>query len=205
MTRGRVIAAGAPLARADKAVIMLHGRGATAPDILSLTDHLKGDDLAYLAPQAPDKSWYPFSFLAPLEQNEPHLSAALAVVGAVLESVSKEGLTPERVVLLGFSQGGCLALEFAARNARRYAGVVGLSAGLIGPENAPRDYSGSLAGTPVFLGWGDVDEHIPLNRVKEPTSVLRKLGAEVTQRIYPGMGHGINEDEIDHVRRMLET
>jgi len=205
MTRPRVISAGVPLARADKAVIMLHGRGATAADILSLTDHFPEKDLAYVAPQAPGNSWYPYSFLAPLDQNEPALSEALATVGKLIDNMGSDGVTPERVVLLGFSQGGCLALEYAARHARRYAAVIGLSAGLIGPEHTERNYAGSLQGTPVFLGCGDRDGHIPLARVEASRAVLRGLGGEVKQRIYRGMGHGINDAEIAEVRSMLQT
>jgi len=205
MTRPRLISAGVPLARADKVVIMLHGRGATAADILTLTDHFETSDLAYVAPQAPGNSWYPYSFLAPLDRNEPALSQALAMVGELIDGVAKEGITPERVVLLGFSQGGCLALEYAARHARRYAAVIGLSAGLIGPQDTPRDYAGSLAGTGVFLGCGDMDDHIPLERVKVSTKVLRSLGGDVKERIYRGMGHGINDDELLHVQNLLEA
>src|SRR5262245_6331714 len=205
MTRPRLMSAGVPLARADKAVIMLHGRGATAADILSLTDHFEQNDIAYVAPQAPGNSWYPYSFLAPLDQNEPALSQALATVGDLIDGMAKDGIAPERVVLLGFSQGGCLALEYAARHARRYAAVIGLSAGLIGPENTPRDYTGSLTGAPVFLGCGDIDDHIPLERVKESTKVLRRLGGDVKERIYRGMGHDINDDELLQVGSLLEA
>jgi phospholipase/carboxylesterase len=199
------MSAGVPLARADKAVIMLHGRGASAADILTLTDHFDTSDLAYIAPQAPGNSWYPYSFLAPLDRNEPALSQALALVGELIDGVAKEGIAPERVVLLGFSQGGCLALEYAARQARRYAAVIGLSAGLIGPQDAPRDYAGSLAGTGVFLGCGDMDDHIPLERVKESTRVLRSLGGDVKERIYRGMGHSINDDELLQVQSLLQA
>jgi phospholipase/carboxylesterase len=199
----RAVRAGAPLQRARSAMILLHGRGASAEDMLSLADAFAQPDIAYVAPQAPGHTWYPYSFLAPVVQNEPALSRALGIVGNVLDGLVGNGFAPERVVLLGFSQGGCLALEYAARNARRYAAIVGLSAGLIGQENTPRDYAGSLAGTPVFLGCSDVDGHIPLWRVHESTKVMRALGGKVTERIYPGMGHTINDDELETVRHML--
>src|SRR5690349_18193124 len=198
-----VLAGGAPLKGARAAAILVHGRGASARDILSLGDEFGQDDVAYLAPQAANGSWYPYSFLAPLAQNEPHLSNALGVVAATLDHLAREGFAPERVALIGFSQGGCLALEYAARNAKRYGAVAGLSAGLIGPPGTPRDYKGSLAGTPVFLGCSDVDGHIPLARVNESRDVLGALGAKVTERIYPGMGHSINADEIAHLVKLL--
>jgi len=198
-----VLSAGAPLARARAAVILLHGRGASAASMLELAEVFAQPDLAFLAPQAPGHTWYPLSFLAPLTANEPALSRALATVGDTVGEVIADGLAPERIVLLGFSQGGCLALEYAARNARRYGGLVGLSAGLIGPPGTPRNYAGSLAGTPAFLGCSDVDAQIPLARVHESTQALRALGGEVTERIYPGMGHTINDDEVDAVREVL--
>ena len=198
-----VLSAGAPLRRARAAVILLHGRGASAEGMLELAEVFAQPDLAFLAPQAPGHTWYPLSFLAPLAANEPALSRALATVGDTVGEVIADGLAPERIVLLGFSQGGCLALEYAARNARRYGGLVGLSAGLIGPPGIPRQYAGSLAGTPAFLGCSDVDAHIPLARVHESTQALRALGGEVSERIYPGMGHTINDDEVDAVRALL--
>jgi phospholipase/carboxylesterase len=198
-----IVSSGAPLARARAAAILVHGRGSNAEDILGLADEFAQDDIAYLAPRAPGGSWYPYSFLAPLEQNEPHLSRALATLGAVLEQVAREGFTPERVALIGFSQGGCLALEYVARNAKRYGAVAGLSAGLIGPPGTPRNYAGSLASTPVFLGCSDIDSHIPLARVHESRDVLTRMGAAVTERIYPGMGHTVNSEEIEHVSRLL--
>lgn len=199
----QVLAAGAPLDLARAAAIMLHGRGGSAEDILSLAAELGFDDIAYLAPQAANHTWYPYSFLSDLAQNEPHLGNALGVVGVTLDHLAREGFPAERVALIGFSQGGCLALEYAARNAKRYGAVAGLSAGLIGPPGTPRTYPGSLAGTPVFLGCSDVDGHIPLARVHESRDVLGKLGADVTERIYPGMGHTINADEIEHVVKLL--
>src|SRR5262245_19056136 len=196
--------AGAPLKDARAAFVMLHGRGDRAEDILSLAGEFRQADLAYLAPQAPGDTWYPLSFLAPLEQNEPYLSRSLAIVDTVVRDLDGRGLTSDRVVLMGFSQGGCLALEYVARNARRYGGVAGLSAGLIGPPGLTRDYQGSLGGTPVFLGCSDIDSHIPLERVHVSTQVLTALNAIVTERIYPRMQHTINHDEIGQVRRLLE-
>jgi phospholipase/carboxylesterase len=194
---------GAPLTRAKAAMILLHGRGATAEGMLDLADVFAQPDMAYLAPQAPGRTWYPYSFLAPIEQNEPHLSRALAQVDTLVDELGQQGFGSEKIVLLGFSQGGCLALEYAARNARRYGAVIGLSASLIGPEGTPRDYRGSLAGTRVVLGCSDVDAHIPLQRVKESSRVLGTLGGDVVERIYPGMGHTINDDEIAQVRAAL--
>lgn len=160
-------------------------------------------DLHYLAPQAPGGSWYPYSFLAPLADNEPALWRALATLAALSDGLGEAGFPPERTAILGFSQGGCLGLEYVARNARRCGAVVGLSAGLIGPEGTPRGYGGSLAGTPAFLGCSDVDPHIPLDHVRQTTRVLRRLGAEVAERIYPGMGHIIEDDEIREARKLL--
>lgn len=200
----RLLLAGTPLQKARAAAIMVHGRGASAEDILSLGAELGQTDVAFLAPQAEGHGWYPYSFLAPLAENEPYLGNALATVGATVEHLAKEGFAPERIALIGFSQGGCLALEYAARHARRFGAVAGLSAGLIGPPGTPRDYAGSLAGTPVFLGCSDVDGHIPLARVHETRDVLTRMGATVTERIYPGMGHAVNADEIAAVTLLLK-
>ncbi|WP_316975560.1 alpha/beta hydrolase [Shumkonia mesophila] len=198
-----VLTAGSPLASAAGAVVLLHGRGAGPEDMLGLAEALGRPDLAFLAPQAPGRTWYPYSFLAPLADNEPALTQALARVDATVADLGRAGFSPERIVLAGFSQGACLALEYAARHARRYGGVAALSGGLIGPKGTARDYAGSLAGTPLFIGCGDRDGHIPLWRVQESTGVLEGLGAEVAERIYPGMGHTVNDDEIRHVRALL--
>ena len=200
-----VLTAGEPLDRAHAAMILIHGRGASAEDILTLAGEFDGTGFAFLAPQAAGHTWYPNSFLAPIPSNEPGLSSGLAAIAALLERVGGAGIAPERTILLGFSQGACLALEFAARNARRYGGVAGLSGGLIGPDGAPRDYPGSLDGTPVFLGCSDVDPHIPAARVSESAAVLRRLGGEVTDRLYPGMGHTVNRDEIAAVQGLMEA
>lgn len=198
-----IIVAGEPFASAKAALVMVHGRGATAEDILTLADVLDVAGYALLAPQAAEYQWYPQSFLAPLEQNEPWLSSALAKVGSVLAQVAAAGIPAERTVLLGFSQGACLSLEYIARNAQRYGGVAGLSGGLIGPDGAPRDYQGSLADTSIFLGCSEVDPHIPAARVRQTATVLESLGAQVTMRLYPGLGHTVNRDEADAVNRLL--
>jgi phospholipase/carboxylesterase len=195
--------AGRPVEEAAGAMVMVHGRGATAESILELRHELGSPELAYVAPQAAGYTWYPYSFMAPMERNEPGLSSGLAQLGEVLAGLEAAGIPPERTILLGFSQGACLSLEFAARNARRYGAVVGLSGGLIGPPGTPRDYPGGFAGTPVFLGCSDRDPHIPRERVDESAEVLRRMGAEVTERIYPAMGHTVNEDELEFVRTLI--
>jgi predicted esterase len=195
--------AGSPLNVAQAAMVMIHGRGATADSILTLAPALNHAGFAYLAPQARGNTWYPYSFLAPMQQNEPGISSGMAAIAEVLLEVTSAGIPPERTMLLGFSQGACLTLEYAARHARRYGGVVGLSGGLIGPDGTPRDYAGSLEQTPVFLGCSDVDTHIPVERVRLSEQVMRQLGGNVTSRIYPGMGHLINDDELSAVRAMM--
>ena len=197
-----VLEAGERLGQARAAMILVHGRGATAEDIMTVAAELAHTGFAYLAPQAAGNAWYPNPFTAPLEANEPYLSSALDVVETVLARV-EESIPAERVILLGFSQGACLTLEFAARHARRYGGVVGLSGGLIGPDGSPRDYPGDFSGTPVFLGCSDVDPHIRKDRVVEAADVFSRMGAQTTIRLYPGMGHTVNQDEIDSVRELV--
>ena len=196
--------AGPALAQADAVGILVHGRGGSAEDVLGLAAEIGGDRTAWLAPQATSNEWYPYSFLAPIESNEPWLSSALALLDRLVARSSEAGLTPDRVILLGFSQGACLSAEYAARRARRYGGLVLLSGGLIGPPDTPRDYKGSLAGTPVFLGCSDVDPHIPVGRVHETAQVLERMGAEVDERIYPGLGHTVVDDEVVAARAIVE-
>ena len=198
-----VLMRGVLLDQAQAAMIMIHGRGASAEDILELAPELDHSGFAYLAPQAANHTWYPYPFTAPLDRNEPYLSSALERVGEVVAQVGAAGIPPERTLLLGFSQGACLTLEWLARNARRYGGVAGLSGGLIGPDGTPRDYPGALDGTPVFLGCSNVDPHIPKTRVELSAQVLERLGGVVTLRIYPNMGHTVNMDEIAFVRQMM--
>jgi predicted esterase len=200
-----VLARGAKPEDARLAVILIHGRGASTEDILGLAHELRLPDILYLAPQAAGNTWYPYSFLSPIERNEPFLSSALEVIERLGDLAGRQGFGPERLGFLGFSQGACLALEFAARHARRYAGVIGFSGGLIGPPGTSRDYQGSFDGTPVFLGCSDVDSHVPLERVNESAGVFRRMGAAVDERIYPRMGHTVNRDEIDAVRALFSA
>ena len=172
--------------------------------MIDLSNTIGLDDVAYMAPQAAGNTWYPLSFLAPMAQNEPGLSSGLSVLAGLVAALEGGGVASTRIALLGFSQGACLTLEFAARHARRYAAVVGLSGGVIGPPGTPRNYNGSLGGTPVLLACSDVDAHIPLERVHESTTVFRALGGVVDERIYPGMGHLVTEEEIELVRALLE-
>lgn len=200
-----VLQSGAPIESARRAAIFIHGRGASAEDILGIAPELGTEDVAYLAPQAAGKTWYPYSFLSPIPQNEPGLTSALNVIAGLVASLASQGHTSERVIILGFSQGACLGLEFAARHAKRYAAVVAFSGGLIGPPGTPRTYSGSLANTPVFLGCSDVDPHIPVERVHESTEVFRRMGARVDERIYTRMGHTINADELAAARELVRA
>lgn len=201
----QVVNSGKPLAEAQAAMILVHGRGATAVSILELANELHHPEFAYLAPQAADNTWYPYSFLAPMTQNEPGLSSGLQAIGELVDQVAAAGIPADRLVLAGFSQGACLASEFVARDARRYGGLLAFSGGLIGPPGTPRDYDGSLAGTPVFLGCSDVDFHIPLERVVETAVVFTKLGANVNKQIYPNMGHTIVQDEIDQANQIMQA
>lgn len=194
---------GASLDDAQAGLVLLHGRGASAQGMLRLADDLDVPDVAHLAPQARMRSWYPQSFMAPRDQNEPELASALATIGDVLGRLEDAGIGPERTVLLGFSQGACLATTYAAQTPQRYGGVVGLSGGLIGPEGATFEYDGSLDGTPAFLGCSDQDPYIPRERVEETADVLQAMGGEVTMHIYEGLGHTINDDERQHVRSLL--
>lgn len=199
------LVAGAPSGTAKAAIILVHGRGATPESMLPLAEAFGHDDIRYLAPRASGNTWYPNSFLAPIETNEPFLSSALALLAALVARLEAEGFPSERVGIVGFSQGACLTAEFIARNARRYDMAAILTGGLIGPAGTPRSYPGSLAGTPVFLGSSDIDPHVPLERVRETRDVLAALGAEVDLRIYPGMGHTVNDDEIAAVRALVAT
>ncbi len=184
-------------------LLLIHGRGASARDVLALGREIGVRQVACVAPQAAGNAWYPHSFLSPLAQNEPGLSSALRALGRLIDMLGDQGVDTNRIALLGFSQGACLALEFAARHPARYAGLFALSGGLIGPRGTPRNYTGSLEGTPVFLACSDTDPHVPLDRVHESADVLRRMNATADERIYPGMGHTVIEDEIVAIRRTI--
>lgn len=199
LTRGR------PLAEARAAVIMVHGRGASPQSILELAQAIPHPDVAYLAPGAVGGTWYPQSFMAPIAANEPGISSGISVIHALIEQVVAAGIPEERIILLGFSQGACLASTSAQRRPKRYGGVVVLSGGLIGPPSVEWSTDGDFAGTPIFLGCSDVDAHIPEARVLASAAHLESMGAEVTCRIYRGFGHAVNEDEIAFMRELVAS
>lgn len=194
---------GVPLSEAVGAVVLLHGRGGSAQDILSLAQPLYHAGLAYLAPQAASNSWYPFSFLAPIAENEPWLTSALKKVSATIKLAHDAGIASERVFLCGFSQGACLSTEFVARNPAKYGGLIAYTGGLIGPPDADLTHAGDLNQTPIFLGSGDPDPHVPWERVAKSAEILRNMNASVTARRYPGLPHTINSEELDFGRRLI--
>jgi len=199
----QLLTAGTPLEEADAAMVLVHGRGASARSILQMGGQFHRDGLALLAPQAAGNTWYPTSFLEPVERNEPGRSSGLQAVADAITAANDAGIGTENVIVGGFSQGACLATEFVARTPRRYGGVVALSGGLIGEAIDADDYEGDLEGTPAFLGCSDVDPHIPVERVHVTADVLEQLDADVEKRIYEGMGHSVNDDEVEYVSGMV--
>jgi phospholipase/carboxylesterase len=193
----QLVTAGTPLSAATAAIVFVHGRGATAQSIVQMGRQIGQDGVAYLAPQAARNTWYPNSFLAPVERNEPGRTSGLQAVGTAVADAREAGLDREQVVLCGFSQGGCLASEFVARDPKRYGGLVAWSGGLIGADIDPTEYEGSVDGMPAFFGCSDEDPHIPAERVHESADVFEELDADVTKRLYPGMGHEVNRDELE--------
>jgi predicted esterase len=185
-------------------MILLHGRGASAEDILSLAAEVHQPGFAYLAPQAAGSTWYPYRFTAPTSSNEPWLSSALRVVGGLFDHLRQSGISPEQVLLLGFSQGACLALEYAKRNPRRYGGLAGLSGGLIGAEEELTPVDGSMDSTPVFLGCSENDPHIAAERVRRSAEIFESAQSQVTMRLYPLLGHTVNQEELEIVKKMME-
>ena len=197
MHKQNIQTAGKSLKDAEKVLIMIHGRGADARDILGVASYLNVSEYALQAPEATNNTWYPYSFMAKPEQNEPWLSSALDLLKAMVDEVTKEGIIAENIYFLGFSQGACLALEFAARHAQRLGGVVALTGGLIGDTINPENYSGNFNGTPIFLGTGNPDPHVPVERVKESADILEKMNAKVHFKVYDGRPHTISQDEIE--------
>lgn len=199
-----IATAGAKIENAEIAMILIHGRGASAQSILLFADEFDRDFIHYRALQANGHTWYPQSFMAPKEINEPGISSGLQAIYDQIESIKDKGIPTEKIVLLGFSQGACLCTEFAARHPRKYGAVIGLSGGLIGEEVDPDNYSGTLEQTPVFLGCSDRDPHIPIERVNETEDIFSRSEADVTKKIYQGMGHTVNEDEIERIIKILD-
>jgi phospholipase/carboxylesterase len=203
MHKKQIITAGKKLEDASNVLIMVHGRGGSAEDILSLTDHLEVKDFALIAPQATSHSWYPYSFLMIPSQNEPWLSSALELLDEIVNDIVLKGISKEDIYFLGFSQGACLTLEFVTRHASKYGGVVAFTGGLIGDKVYEENYSGDFSGTPVFIGSSDPDPHVPVERVNESAVMLERMGAIVTKKIYKGMGHTINQDEISLANKII--
>ncbi len=199
-----ILVMGNPRGRPRVAVIVLHGRGETAMAALWLHWQLTCPDAIFVAPQAAHGSWYPGTFTMPPESNEPYLSSGLALLAQIQHRLAAIGLPPERTIWLGFSQGGCLALEYVVRHPRRYGGVAALSSGLMGARRAAGDSGGSLAGTPVFLGCSEADFHVPRSRVERTAQVLQEMGGAVRLRLYPGLDHAVNQDELREIRRMVD-
>ena len=193
----QIITAGTPITQAKKALIMLHGRGASANSIMSLSGHLTLPDTAIIAPQAAQNSWYPYSFMAPVENNEPALSSALTVIDEVVNDIVTQGISKENIYFLGFSQGACLTLEYVARHGDTYSGVIAFTGGLIGEELDITKYSGDFGGTPILISTGDPDPHVPLSRVEESVAQLKVMNASVLLKVYKGRPHTITEEELE--------
>jgi len=203
MHQKKIVTAGKKLSEADKVLIMIHGRGGSAEDILSLASYLSVDDFALLAPQATNNTWYPYSFMAPPKQNEPWLSSALSLLQEVVQDVERAGIPSSNIYFLGFSQGACLTLEFVTRNAKQYGGVVAFTGGLIGDKIYPENYKGSFNNTLVFIGSSDPDMHVPVERVYATANIMKDMQADVTEKVYHNMGHTINQDEIDQANKLV--
>lgn len=203
MHKKNVLTAGTEIRKAKKALIMIHGRGASAEDIIGLARNLNVEGYALIAPQATNATWYPYSFLAPPTQNEPWLSSAIDLLNEVVDDLNKTGIADNCIYFTGFSQGACLTAEYVARKARRWGGAAVFTGGLIGDRIYEGNYEGDFMSTPVFIGSSDPDPHVPVVRVRETSSVLRSMHASVTEKMYPGMGHTINQDEIETVNKHI--
>lgn len=205
MHQKHIITAGKEWNKDRKVLIMIHGRGGSAQDILSLSSYLDVADFTLLAPQATNNTWYPYSFLAPPAQNEPWLSSALALLKEMVDELTSKGVPTENIYFLGFSQGACLTLEFVSRNANRYGGVAAFTGGLIGDKIYRDNYQGDFQGTPIFLGTSNPDPHVPAERVYATSNILKEMNAAVTEKVYEGMGHTINQDEMDNANKLVFT
>ena len=201
----KVYTSGKPLAEAKAAMILIHGRGASAPSILELANLLHHPDMSYLAPQAANSTWYPYSFLSPIPQNEPGITSGLQVITDLLRMIEEAGIPKNKIILAGFSQGACLSSEYLARNPDRYGGLLAFSGGVIGPLDMARNDSGDLKQTTIFLGCSDIDAHIPLRRVEETADIFHNLNGRVNKQIYPNMPHTINQDEIDQALKIVQS
>jgi phospholipase/carboxylesterase len=199
----KIVTSGPDLSKASKVLIMVHGRGGSADDILSLANFLNVKDYALLAPEASGNSWYPYAFIAPPEQNEPWLTAALSLLSNVVNDVRQEMIPDENIYFLGFSQGACLLLEFLARNATRFGGIAAFSGGLIGDRVYAENYHGDFKKMPIFIGSSDPDPHIPVKRVDASKKIFEEMNANVAVEIYPGMGHTISQAEIDQANKFI--
>jgi predicted esterase len=202
---GLLLKEGVQLSEAIGAVILLHGRGASAEDILGLRQAFYVPGVIYLAPQAAGHTWYPQSFMAPIETNQPYLNSALARIDTIVNTVQDSGVPAERIVICGFSQGACLSTEFVARFPKRYGGLISFTGGLIGAPGSNLKYNGSLDSMPAFLGSGDPDPHVPWTRVEESAAVLTAMGAQVTKRRYPGRYHVISEEEVSEAQKLIQS
>lgn len=198
-----IVTAGVPVAEAGRAVIFIHGRGASATDILSLGEHLNLTDAAFFAPQASNNSWYPYSFMAPVKDNQPALDSALAVIKELVTDIENAGIPQEKIYFAGFSQGACLTLEYISRNAAKYGGAVAFTGGLIGKEINMQNYKGSFKQMPVLITTGDPDPHVPVSRVELSKGLIEKMNAHVTVKIYPGRPHTITKPEIELARKLV--
>jgi phospholipase/carboxylesterase len=203
MHKKNIVTAGKELTAASKVLIMLHGRGGSAEDILSFSTHLHVKDFTLLAPQATNNAWYPYSFLAAPAQNEPWLSSALQLIKELVDDVLSKGVPAENIYFTGFSQGACLTLEFIARNANKYGGAAAFTGGLIGDKIYSENYKGDFQGTPVFVGTSNPDPHVPVERVYATTNILKNMNADVTEKVYNNMGHTINQDEIENANKLV--
>lgn len=203
MHQKQVIYGGKKPAEANRALILVHGRGGSAEDMLALAENFEVEDFTLVAPKASHNTWYPFSFMAPTDQNEPWLSSAIKVLEEVVEELNKHGFAHEQIYFAGFSQGACLTLEFVTQHAKHWGGVAAFTGGLIGEELNTEQYKGNFEGTPIFIGTSDPDPHVPVSRVNETVKILQKMNAEVTLKVYPGMAHTINMDEIEQANNLI--